>query len=211
MLCFYAAKGGAGCSVVAAAVSLLLADRGPAVLVDLAGDQSEILGLTSGHAPDGEGLDSWLASDRPSPDALRWSERPVTEQLSLLATSRTGTKPTEPKLALLAALLRSDSRRVVVDLGAHDELVPFVAQATRSVLVTRPCYVALSRARLRPPPDDIVLVLEPHRALTSADVQAVLGAPIAATVTHEPQVFRAVDAGLLVSRLPRSLRRLDVF
>jgi hypothetical protein len=107
--------------------------------------------------------------------------------------------------------LAGDPRHVVVDLGDHEHFDPVLAHATRSVLVTRPCYVALSRARSRPSPDEVVLVDEPHRALTANDVSAVLDAPVTAVIPYEPRVFRTVDAGLLVSRIPRSLRRLEVF
>ena len=211
MLCFSSAKGGAGCSVTAAAVSLLFAEREPTLLVDLAGDQPEILGLSTSVDHPGEGLDTWGASGDPSPDALRWLEQPVTAQLGLLGSGGGVAVMPEERLSMLAVLLRSERRRVVVDVGDHPQLLGFVANARRSVLVTRPCYVALSRARRLPQPDDIVVVAEPHRALTSGDIEAVLGAAIVATVPYEPQIFRAVDAGLLVARLPKSLRRLDVF
>ncbi len=211
MLCFSSAKGGAGCSVTAAAASLLLAEHEPTVLVDLAGDQLEILGLGPPDDLRSEGLASWATLDDPAPDALRWLERPVTGQLTLLGSGGGPVSMSDDRLSMLARLLRSDGRRVVVDLGDHTHLQPLAAQARRSVLVTRPCYVALSRARHLPIPDDVVVVAEPHRALTTVDIQAVLGAPIAAVVPFEPQIFRAVDAGLLVTRMPRSLRRLGVF
>lgn len=209
MLCFYSAKGGAGCSVTAAAVSLLLSKRQPTLLVDLAGDLPEILGLGPDHAVDG--LGSWVAADEPAPDSLRWLEQPIAAQLTLLGSGGGAVTMSDERLVMLAALLRSDQRRVVVDLGDHTHLHALVAAASRSVLVTRPCYVALSRARHGPTPDDVIVIAEQHRALTTTDIEAVLGAPIIAVVPHEPQIFRAVDAGLLVSRLPRSLRRLDVF
>ncbi len=84
MLCFYSAKGGAGCSVTAAAVSLLLSKRQPTLLVDLAGDLPEILGLGPDHAVDG--LGSWVAADEPAPDSLRWLEQPIAAQLTLLGS-----------------------------------------------------------------------------------------------------------------------------
>ena len=51
----------------------------------------------------------------------------------------------------------------------------------------------------------IVLVHEPGRALTARDVERSLGAPVVAELHYDPAVARAVDAGLLAARLPRSL------
>jgi hypothetical protein len=54
-------------------------------------------------------------------------------------------------------------------------------------------------------PTGIVLVDEPGRALTSTDVERALGVGVVAEVRLDPAVARAVDAGLLIARLPRSL------
>lgn len=48
---------------------------------------------------------------------------------------------------------------------------------------------------------------EPGRALDRTDVETVVGAPVQAEVPLDPAVARAVDAGLLASRLPRGLER----
>jgi hypothetical protein len=53
----------------------------------------------------------------------------------------------------------------------------------------------------------VVLLAEPGRALTRADVEDCVGAPVVAEVAVDPQVARAVDAGLLATRLPRALAR----
>jgi hypothetical protein len=52
-----------------------------------------------------------------------------------------------------------------------------------------------------------VLLAEPGRALDATDVESVIGAPVVAQVSVDPAVARAVDAGLLASRLPRGLER----
>ncbi len=77
------------------------------------------------------------------------------------------------------------------------------ARSTHSLLVTRACYLALRRAA-DPPlrPSGVVLVTEPGRALDRTDVEQVVGAPVRAEVAFDPAVARAVDAGLLASRLP---------
>ena len=51
----------------------------------------------------------------------------------------------------------------------------------------------------------MVLIDEPGRALRARDVEHALGAPVIAEIGYDPAVARAVDAGLLVARLPRSL------
>jgi hypothetical protein len=80
--------------------------------------------------------------------------------------------------------------------------------ADRSLLVTRPCFLALRRAATAPlRPSAVVLVAEPGRSLARRDVEQHLGVPVVAEVEVDPAVARAVDAGLLAARLPRSLAR----
>ncbi len=82
------------------------------------------------------------------------------------------------------------------------------AAASRSVLVTRACFLALRRAGNAPlRPSEVVLIAEPGRALDVRDVTEIVGAPVRSKVPFDPAVSRAVDAGLLASRLPRSLAR----
>jgi hypothetical protein len=52
-----------------------------------------------------------------------------------------------------------------------------------------------------------VLIREPGRALHAADVERAVGVPVVAELDLDPAVARAVDAGLLAARLPRSLQR----
>jgi hypothetical protein len=92
---------------------------------------------------------------------------------------------------------------------APDE-VPLVlaASATVSLLVMRPCYLALRRAAAAAiVPSGVVVVSEPERSLSAADIEDVLGVPVVAEVVHDPAVARAVDSGLLAHRLPRGLER----
>jgi hypothetical protein len=56
-------------------------------------------------------------------------------------------------------------------------------------------------------PTGIVLVTEPGRALGARDVERAIGAPVVAEVPYDPAVARAVDAGLLATRLPGSIAR----
>ena len=82
-----------------------------------------------------------------------------------------------------------------------------VEAADQALLVTRPCYLALRAAvRQTVRPTGVVLIDEPGRALRRDDIEASLGAPIVAISLLDPAIARAVDAGLLVSHLPRALR-----
>src|SRR5690606_35032001 len=106
----------------------------------------------------------------------------------------------------LAALLAADARPVGVDCGTltAEVAATLAAGATRSLLVTRPCFLGLRRAMTAPlRPAEVVLVTEPGRSLSRVDVEECVGAPVVAEVALDPAVARAVDAGLLAVRLPR--------
>ncbi|MGE3619257.1 MAG: hypothetical protein AB7L84_02240 [Acidimicrobiia bacterium] len=200
-------KGGTGTTVVATTLALLARrGSGGALLADLAGDAAAALGVAEPPSP---GIAGWLAagSDVPA-DGLARLEVPVAEGLALLPRGE-GPLGTE-RADVLAALLATDGRAVVADCGTDLDgaALAVAGAATRSVLVIRPCFLALRRIRhavLRP--SEVVLVDEPGRALHARDVEDVVGAPIVARVPYDPGVARAVDAGLLSARLPRSLQR----
>jgi MinD-like ATPase involved in chromosome partitioning or flagellar assembly len=204
----WSSKGGAGTTVVAASLAILAARRSPlgSLLVDLAGDAPAALGLPE---PDGPGIAGWLAAGREVPaDALHRLEVPAGGDVSLLP--RGGGPLAAERADVLAALLDADARPVVVDCGAdpRDTALTVAGAATRSVLVTRPCFLALRRALTAPlRPSEVVLLTEPGRSLSRVDVEACIGAPVVAEVAVDPAVARAVDAGLLATRLPRRLAR----
>jgi MinD-like ATPase involved in chromosome partitioning or flagellar assembly len=214
LIACWAAKGGAGTTVVATALARVLASESStgALLADLAGDVPAVLGLPD---PAGPGLAEWLAAgeDVP-PDALARLEVEGPAGLGVLpwAGEAPAPPPTGPdeRATVLAAVLAADPRPTVVDCGTGPVGAGLVAAsaATTSLLVLRPCYLAL-RAALRAPlrPSGIVLVAEPGRALGAADVEQVLGVPVRAVVGADPAVARAVDAGSLGDHLPRRLER----
>jgi hypothetical protein len=204
----WSSKGGVGTTVVAASLAVLLARRSPAgaLLVDLGGDAPAALGLPD---PTGPGVAGWLAAgtDVP-PDALHRLEEPAADGLALLPRGSGRLAPDRGDV--LAALLGADDRAVVVDCGAgpRGSALAVAAGATRSILVTRACFLALRRAVAAPlRPSEVVLLTEPGRSLSRADVEGCLGAPVVAEVAVDPAVARAVDAGLLAARLPRGLAR----
>jgi hypothetical protein len=190
LIACWSTKGGAGTTVVTAALGLVLARRHPAgaLLVDLAGDLPAALGL-----PPDRSLIPGPPEELPV-GGLPLALRPVAAA--------------PPDLDEL----RAERRVVVADCGRIDLAGPPVADlvgaADRSLLVLRPCYLALRRAvACAVRPSGVVLIAEAGRAITADDVADALGVPIVAEVVVTDAVARAVDAGLLASRLPRSLLR----
>jgi hypothetical protein len=204
----WSAKGGAGTTVVSVALALRFARSSSlgALVVDLGGDVPAACGLAE---PDGPGLAGWLDAGPDVPaDSLSRLEVDLAPGLSLLPR---GVGPLAAGRAeVLAAVLADDPRPVVVDCGAAPEgaALALAAGATHSLLVTRPCFLALRRAVHAPiRASGVILVTEPGRALDRGDVEEVLGIPVRAEIALDPAVARAVDAGLLAGRLPRTLDR----
>ena len=197
----YAAKGGSGTSVIAAAIALSCAD---AVLVDLAGDAPGVLGVDTAGAP---GATDWLGADVDA-SALLDLAHPVTASLRLVPRGGASPQADAERWAELAEWLDSRDGPSVVDAGTGDPPVPLCEAASRVLLVTRPCYLALVRARRSTTrPDGVIVVSEPNRALGHGDVAVTLGVPVVARVHVHPAVARCVDAGLLATSLPRDLVR----
>lgn len=223
-LACWAVKGGSGTSVMSASLALSLVGRGDDVLlVDLAGDQPAVLALNESPRT---GLADWLDADNDSPaDALARLEVPIQDRLRLLPRGAGACCGSE-RVDLLVDVLTADRRTVIVDCGTIAAGGPghpgepadpgagvgagtrVVATAEQSLLVIRPCYLALRRALSAPArPSRILVVNEPGRALDVADIEDVLGVPVVADVRLDPALARAVDAGLLRNKLPRGLAR----
>ncbi|UDY34415.1 hypothetical protein [Dermatobacter hominis] len=228
LLTLWSVKGGSGTSTVAAGLASVLGRGGgrrtPAaapLLVDLAGDQPALLGLATPATP---GVRDWLATDGGDAAALRRLEVDTAAGPALVPAGAATGWPASRSPDLVDAL-RAERRPVVVDggtvgrpldggaEGSPDRLVGELTSAGTSLLVVRPCYLALRRAVAALGPqgglraDGIVLVAEPGRALDAVDVARAVGVPVRATVAADPAVARAVDAGLLAARLPRSFGR----
>ncbi len=216
MLCFYASKGGVGCSTAAVSTALLSARCTDTLLVDLKGDLLNILGVSS----DGPGLADWMNADTALPDTLARLEVAVTDRLTVLPLGRPGLVEDRSsdtarldrraeRVRVLASLLQFEDRQVVVDLGVPDAAFSAVlAAASRSLLVMRACYLAVKAAALVPPPDEVVLITEVGRYFRPGDVEAAIAAPVDVVISRDIDVARRIDAGLLVARLPKSLRPL---
>ena len=215
----WSVKGGSGVSVTAAVLTDSFARRaGRAVLVDLAGDQPAVLGLASSAAP---GVSDWLASTDAAEDALGRLLVEARPGRWLLPRGHATTWTTGRTSVLLGALaaLRCP---VVVDaglLGASDDGGAWtafgarLADAGRSWLVTRPCYLAMRRyhelqhSAAAWSPDGVVVLVDGDRALRPTDVATALRLPLVAAVDLDQNVARAVDAGTLLRRRQRTLER----
>ena len=198
----WAAKGGSGTTVTAAGVAL--AQRPPTLLVDLSGDLPVTLGV---DAPAGPGAADWLRAHAPT-DRLAGLELALGNELALLP--RGGSiAPDSPRWPEFAGYLVGQRRAVVIDAGTGAPPPALVAVAGQRLLVVRNCYLNLRAAAAQRggAPTGCVLIEEPGRRLGADDVESCLGVPVVATVLLDPAVARAVDAGLLLGRLPTGLRR----
>lgn len=198
-------KGGVGTSVVAAVLAVRAAADGiETVLVDLAGDQPAILGVDVGGR---DGVGDWMAAGEDVPiEALGALEMPIADRLRLLPRGRAAAAD---RLAVLGGVLGAGARTVVVDAGCTTDIA-WAPAGHRSVVVLRTCYLAARRAGRLPASTHLVVIDEPGRALRPADIAAAVGVECWARLPADPAVARAVDAGLLVARLPRSVRPLVV-
>lgn len=198
----WSAKGGAGTTVVAAALARRIAavQPGGALLVDTAGDSLAALGMPES---DGHGLAGWLRDHD-------HAGLPVVTACPGLSVVHRGAGPLVPDRADdLIDALATDARPTVIDCGTNPTGVVAVLaeRADESILVTRSCYLALRRALSdrSPRPTGVVLVREPSRVLSADDVAVAVRAPVVAEIDVDPAVARTVDAGLLVARTPASL------
>ncbi len=211
LVCFWSPKGGSGTSVVTAAAGLLIARTAPARIADLTGDQPAVLGLAEEPEP---GLHDWLRAGPQAPtDALDRLTIDVGRNLSLLVSGAPGLHDVLPEAgAALAVALDDDARATVCDAGRldHPALFALAEVADVNLVVVRGCYLALRRAVHHGAiglASGAVLIDEHGRSLGARDVEDVLGVPVAATIEARTATARAVDAGVLPSRMPESLAR----
>ena len=204
MIVCWSVKGGSGTTVVASTIALMRAaesQRG-ALLVDLAGDVPAVLGLAESSGP---GINDWFANcDHGSRMTLQSIAIQATANLQIIAR---GLKQLDAKenrnFTELCAALKTFDLPIIVDAGCGLPSPDLLANASSSLLITRPCYLSLRRAaQLSVSPTGIVLINEAGRALGKHDVEAVIGAPVVAEIDFDSAIARAVDAGLLASRIP---------
>ena len=202
MIVCWSVKGGSGTTVVASTIALIRAaesQRG-ALLVDLAGDVPAVLGLAESSGP---GISDWFAHcDLGSRMTLQSIAIQATANLQIIARGSKQLDANE-NFSELCAALKTFDLPIIVDAGCGLPSPDLLAHASSSLLVTRPCYLSLRRAaQLSVSPTGIVLISEAGRALGKHDVEAVIGAPVIAEIIFDAAIARAVDAGLLASRIP---------
>lgn len=206
----WSVKGGSGTTVVAGALALVLAagrpgDEPPVLAVDLGGDLPSALGVPE---PGGPGLWQWLTADpAPSPGSLtRLAATAVGDALAVVPAGPPATRPAHWER--LAEELDALPGPVVIDAGCRVPPVELLEAADVSLLVVRPCYLALRRAvAVASAATAVAVVREPGRALGPSDVRRILGVPAIIEIPCDPSIARAVDAGLLASRVPGALGR----
>lgn len=78
------------------------------------------------------------------------------------------------------------------------------------LVVTRCCYLAAHLESMGPseePATGLIVIVEPGRALSAEDMARFTGIPLAAAIPWDPAIARAIDAGLMCSKMPNSLAR----
>ena len=199
-------KGGSGTTVVASTIALC--QEGPHTLIDLAGDLPAVLGLNDG----GRGIFDALAEATSTLD-LHDVSTAIDEHHLLIRRGKEQVIPPQRWHELALHLANTGSYTIDAGTVTSPDHVPspLLQHANQRLLVLRPCYLALRRARLTSHfnPDGIILIDEPGRSLSAHDVANCLDTPVIAQIPCDPRVARAVDAGLLAVRPPRSLDPLS--
>ena len=207
LLVCWSSKGGSGTSVTTAALAIAAArcrEATKTLIVDLDGDTPAILGLGEPTI----GLAEWMTF----PTAFTIDELLIESSTGLLVLPRglgALPEPRSPAWSMLARALNDRiecSWTVIVDNGSNPVPHELVAVVDRHFLVVRPCYLALRRARqVDCALDGVIVVDEPNRVLTAADIESVVGVPVSATLSFTSDIARRVDAGVIANRPPRDL------
>ena len=207
----WSVKGGSGTSAVAGGLAVAWAGERPVLAVDLAGDLPAVIGMT---APTGPGVLDWLrAGSGVGAAALEALVVDAAPGLRVLhrgdAPDARGIDVADGRWRAFVEALSAVGADVVIDAGLVPLPPEVAARTDASLLVIRPCFLALRRASTAAEvPTGVVVIAEPGRALGRRDVEQVLGIRTVAEMRLDPAVARAVDAGLLASRLPPSLGQL---
>lgn len=174
------------------------------ILVDLGGDIPAILGM----AEPSIGLSEWIA--QPSTHEFDDLLIEIAPGLSILPRG-SASLPDARSGAWSRAVLELSSRSasgsmIVVDGGREPIAAEWSPHVTRILLVTRPCYLALRRARLAGSAfDGVIAISEPDRVLTPADIESVLGVDVVAQIPMTGDIARRIDAGVILTRPPKQL------
>lgn len=205
LISVWSPKGGSGTSTIAAAMAIVA--NGPVRLVDLGGDQPAIFGLPTDPL---RGAAELFVQDRvDSP----WTDLVDAGGGVALLGRGSGDIAWVDGCQLMpwARTMQLAPEIHVVDAGCADTSVAkaLIDGADVSLAVIQPCYLALRRA-VRDPrlaeADGIVVIEDPQRPLRAREVADVLARPVLARVPTTVAIARAIDAGVLPTRLPEPLR-----
>lgn len=216
----WSVKGGSGTSVVAGALAVAWSAGRPVLAVDLAGDLPAVIGMTASPGP---GVVDWLHAGS-GVGAAALEALAVAAGPSLRVLHRGGDagdlRPAgetdggrrgigDSRWRAFAAAMSAVPADVVIDAGLAPLPAELAAVTDASLVVIRPCFLALRRASTaRDVPTGVVVINEPGRSLGRRDIERVLGIRVAAEMRLDPAVARAVDVGLIAARLPASLAQL---
>lgn len=210
----WSAKGGSGTTVVAA--GLALDSTRLSALLDVDGDLPAVLGVPE---PAGQGLSDWFESGAP-PAAILDLAIDLDDTTRLIPRGPSRIPRRAPRWGELGRWLAASDIAFVADVGLGDPPVALLPESgptsmsvaptrAKGLLITRPCYVALMRARLLDArPDGVILIDERGRDISARDVEISVGAPVVAKVPFDPAIARAVDRGLLAMALPGSIKNI---
>lgn len=183
-----------------------------ATIADLCGDVPVVMGVEADASS--PGLRQWLAA-APTVSANGLSRLMVDVMPGLRLLPRGPLAVRSPDVEVQAGRLREShvGQPLIVDAGVvgPERQVAAVLEkaATTSILVIRPCYLAVKRvAELEHRADGFVLVEESGRCFDARDISDALGVEHLATLRWDPTVARAVDAGRTKSRPPRAAKAL---
>jgi Mrp family chromosome partitioning ATPase len=199
ILTISATKGGQGVTTIAAALATLTANTGArTLLIDTGGDLAAILGRPEHHGP---GLADYLID--PS-ITLADISIAISDRLDLIAR---GTGPVTSNTYTYGLITGGLGNYDTVIIDCAHTNTEWPAHADQRVHVTRNCYLAVRNAIRIPKPTHVVVITEPGRSLSDADIETVLGMPVTANITADIETARIIDAGILTTRLPRPIAR----
>ena len=138
----WAAKGGSGTTVVACAMALGVTRGQATTLVDLGGDCADRarIGRT-----DGPGVVDWLAS--PTAGAAELDRLAITVRDDVRLIPRGTRRRTRRISGSRSGAVLSRWSNVIVDAGTGAPPAALHEAAEHSLLVTRPCFIAIRRAQ----------------------------------------------------------------
>jgi hypothetical protein len=102
---------------------------------------------------------------------------------------------------------------VIIDAGTPNQIGTtafdvLLNGTDHSLLLVKSCFLAVhASVELAHRAHGVVVVSDEERRISDADVAVAIGLPVFASISVQPTVARAVDAGLLSARLPRIFTR----